>query len=416
MIAKYIKKTVKENSWLYDRFQYLKSAGNEGNDLNTLEQLKFNIDESVLLVLDGHFNFSNDIQSLLNLIKSKIGRQARLGVVVYSPYARYVYKLMKKIGIRGDEVPNTLLTENDLNDLAKLAGFEVVGTRKIFYLPVFQKINILISSIPIINKFSLVNYYVLRPLIKFEKRPSISIIIPAKDEMGNIENAVLRMPNLDTKTEIIFVEGNSKDNTWGEIERIKEKYKLSHDIKSYKQSGKGKNDAVRLGFSKASNEVLTILDADLTMPPEKLPLFYNAYVEGHADFINGSRLLYPMEGNAMKFLNRLGNIFFVKFLNWILGVQLGDTLCGTKLMSRKDYNRFVKWRNWFGDFDPFGDFELIFPASVLNLGIVDVPIYYRARTYGETNIRRFYHGFILLKMCIVGILLIKFKFKKQYAK
>ena len=143
------------------------------------------------------------------------------------------------------------------------------------------------------------------------------------------------------------------------------------------------------------------------MPPELLPRFYHAYRTGKADFINGSRLLYPMEGEAMRFLNHLGNIFFAKALSYVLNTRLGDSLCGTKLVSAKDYKRFIEWRNDFGDFDPFGDFELIFPASFLGLGIINIPIQYKARVYGETNISRFRHGFILLKMTMFGFFKIK---------
>ena len=149
------------------------------------------------------------------------------------------------------------------------------------------------------------------------------------------------------------------------------------------------------------------MDADLTMPPELLPRFYNAYVEGHADFINGSRLLYPMEGEAMRFLNRLGNAFFAKALSFVLNSRLGDSLCGTKLVSSLDYKRFIKWRGEFGDFDPFGDFELLFPAAQLGLGIINIPVRYRARVYGSTNIRRFRDGWILLRMTTLGFFKIK---------
>jgi glycosyltransferase involved in cell wall biosynthesis len=170
---------------------------------------------------------------------------------------------------------------------------------------------------------------------------------------------------------------------------------------------------VRLGFSQAEGDLLTILDADLTMPPELLGRFYAAYCQGHADFINGSRLVYPMEGNAMRFLNRLGNVFFAKALSWVLDTQIGDSLCGTKLLARHDYERMISWRGDFGDFDPFGDFELIFPAAVLGLGIVDIPIRYRDRTYGSTSISRFRHGFMLLNMTLIGLYRIKLGMMKR---
>ena len=178
-------------------------------------------------------------------------------------------------------------------------------------------------------------------------------------------------------------------------------------IKALQQTGKGKADAVRLGFASATEPLLVILDADLTMPPEMLGRFYDAYCQGYGDFINGSRLVYPMEGSAMQFLNRLGNIFFAKILSSILDVSIGDSLCGTKLLARQDYQRMVAWRRDFGDFDPFGDFELLFPASVLGLGIVDIPVRYLARTYGETNIHRFRHGLLLLKMTWIGLIRLK---------
>jgi glycosyltransferase involved in cell wall biosynthesis len=190
---------------------------------------------------------------------------------------------------------------------------------------------------------------------------------------------------------------------------VRAEYGGKFRILSAQQSGRGKADAVRLGFSMATQPLLTILDADLTMPPERLGRFYDAYRAGLGDFINGSRLVYPMEGQAMRFLNLLGNIFFAKALSYVLGVPLGDSLCGTKFLSRKDYERMVAWRRDFGTFDPFGDFELLFPAALLRLGIVNLPIRYLDRTYGSTNISRFRHGFQLLRMVLVGLLRIKLK-------
>jgi glycosyltransferase involved in cell wall biosynthesis len=267
-------------------------------------------------------------------------------------------------------------------------------------------VNGAVSILPVIRWFGLVYVSVLRPVIP--KAPSgISCIIPARNERGNIENALKRLPDLGSKMEVIFVEGHSTDGTWEEIQRVAEAYRDRFCIKIFQQTGKGKADAVRLGFSRATQQVVTILDADLTMPPEMLGRFYDAYCQGLADFVNGSRLVYPMEGEAMRPLNHLGNIFFAKSLSWVLDTRLGDCLCGTKLLAKHDYERIVRWRKDFGDFDPFGDFELIFPAVALGLGIVDVPVRYLARTYGSTNIRRFRHGLELLRMVSVGFLRIK---------
>jgi len=263
-------------------------------------------------------------------------------------------------------------------------------------------LNKLLPAIPLLRHLGLVVVVTLRPVLGEKSRPSLSVVIPARNEKGNIENALRRLPDIGASLEVIFVEGHSTDGTWEEIQRVLALWGDRLRIAAYQQTGKGKADAVRLGFSKATGELLTILDADLTMPPELLGRFYDAYRQGLADFVNGSRLLYPMEGEAMRFLNRLGNIFFAKALSHVLGVRLADSLCGTKLLARHDYERFIRWRKDFGDFDPFGDFELLFPAAELALGIIDIPIRYRARTYGSTNISRFRHGVLLAKMTLVA--------------
>jgi len=269
-------------------------------------------------------------------------------------------------------------------------------------------LNWILPSLPLIRWTSLAAVIVIRPIIDDNKnKPSLSIVIPARNEKGNIENALKRMPSLDTELEILFVEGHSSDGTWEEIQRIVKEYGGRYCLKAFQQTGKGKADAVRLGFRNASCDVLTILDADLTMPPELLGRFFDAYCSGYADFVNGTRLVYPMEGEAMRPINWLGNVFFAKALSSVLQSRVGDSLCGTKLLARHDYERMERWRNDFGDFDPFGDFELLFPAAVLGLGIIDIPIRYRTRTYGSTNIHRFRNGFTLLRMTLIGLFRIR---------
>jgi glycosyltransferase involved in cell wall biosynthesis len=264
-------------------------------------------------------------------------------------------------------------------------------------------INRVMPVLPILRRLALTELIVLRPRISEVRKPSLSIVIPARNERGNVEGALARLPKFEgADVEVIFVEGHSTDGTWEEIQRVLPLYSDGLQLSAYKQPGKGKADAVRLGFAKATKQLLVILDADLSVPPELLTRFYDAYRTGLGDFVNGSRLLYPIEGKAMKFLNKLGNVFFAKALSKVLGAPLSDSLCGTKLFSRDSYERFCAWRRDFGDFDPFGDFELLFPAAILNLGIIDVPIRYRDRLYGQTNIRRFYHGIMLLRMTLIG--------------
>ncbi|MCW1968924.1 MAG: glycosyltransferase family 2 protein [Anaerolineae bacterium] len=367
------------------------------------------------LLLNGNLNYDLDIQATLSNIKKQISRNTRLVMVMYNPLLSPLFILAAKMGIRRGDIPVTFITRESFYDLVRLSGYEVVTIKPCVFFPfsalgIGDLINLIFPNIPLIQNLSLVHIAVIRPVIaeQPEKLPSISIIIPARNEFGNIEAALKRMPDFGAKVEIIFVEGHSKDNTWDEIERVRQSYNsIDRPIRAYRQTGKGKADAVRLGFSQAQHELVTILDADLTMPPEMLPRFYQAYCDGLGDFINGNRLTYPMEGEAMQFLNRLGNIFFAKVLSYAMGQRIGDSLCGTKLMSREDYVRMTKWRHQFGDFDPFGDYELLFPASQFALGIIDVPIRYLARIYGSTNIHRFRHGFMLIKMVFVALIRLK---------
>ena len=337
-------------------------------------------------------------------------------VALYNSYFAWLFRLADRLGLRQGPPIVTFITQSDLQQLARLGGFDVVRLRPVAYVPwhffgLGSVLNVVMPAVPGLRWLSLVAVAVLRPVLASDRdRPSLSIVIPARNERGNIEDALRRMPDFGAPTEVIFVEGHSSDGTWEEILRVMPLWdgRSALRVRAFQQAGKGKADAVRLGFSKATGDVLTILDADLTMPPERLTRFFDAYCKGAADFVNGTRLVYPMEGEAMRFLNRLGNVFFAKLLSFVLDVRLGDSLCGTKLVSRRDYERFVRWRNDFGDFDPFGDFELLFPAAVPGTGIIDIPVYYRARTYGTTNIRRFRDGAILFRMSMTGLLRIKF--------
>ncbi|MBE2220674.1 MAG: glycosyltransferase family 2 protein [Anaerolineae bacterium] len=371
-------------------------------------------DESNIFLLDGLLNYASDIQMLLIQVKHILNRDSRLFVVAYSPYYRWLYKLANALHLRQGELPTTFLTKTDLRNLAQLTGYTVTRIKGTIYFPftlfgIGYLINGLLAAIPFIKELAMVQSIILSPQIPCAESVSLSVVIPARNEMGNIENALIGLQNWPhkEKLEIIFVEGHSTDDTYQEILRVQEKYNSEFNIKVYQQTGKGKSDAVRLGFSQATSELLTILDADLTVPPSYLYRFYEAYLAGMADFVNGNRLLYPMEDKAMRPLNRLGNSFFAKALSYVLDIHIGDSLCGTKLFSRKDYQRYIAWREVFGDFDPFGDFELLFPAAILGSSFVDIPIPYRARTYGSTNIDRFRHGFMLLKLTTVGFVKVK---------
>jgi glycosyltransferase involved in cell wall biosynthesis len=227
----------------------------------------------------------------------------------------------------------------------------------------------------------------------------VSIVIPCRNEKGNIEPVIQRLERFADDMEVIYVEGHSSDGTLEECERVKQAYP-DWDIKVTTQDGRGKGDAVWKGFDMARGDVLMILDADLTMPPEQLPKFYNAIASGKGEFINGSRLVYSMERGAMRFLNLLANRAFARIFSFLLNQRFTDTLCGTKVMRKVDYRRIADNRAYFGDFDPFGDFDLIFGAANLNMKITEIPIRYADRTYGETQISRFRDGWELIKMVV----------------
>ena len=236
----------------------------------------------------------------------------------------------------------------------------------------------------------------------------MSVIIPARNERGNIETAVRRTPRLGSGTEIIFVEGNSNDGTAEEIERVIAAYPDRQITHIPQGDGRGKGDAVRKGFAAARGDILMILDADLTVAPEELPKFYNALMSGHGEFVHGSRLVYPMQKQAMRSLNIVANKFFSIAFTYLLEQRFKDTLCGTKVLFAQAYRQIAANRSYFGDFDPFGDFDLIFGAAKLNLKIVEIPIRYYARIYGTTNISRFKHGWLLLQMSAFAMRKLKF--------
>ncbi len=370
-----------------------------------------------VIVISNVIGFFDNVNDVLNSLKPLCHEKTRIIISYYNYLWEPIIKFGEFIGIK-KKLPNqSWLSKKDIENILYLSDYEAFrSTRRLllpFNIPVISwLINKYIARLPLFNTFCLNQFIIARPIFfskeSFETRYSTTVVIPARNESGNIENAILRLPKFGKHVEIIFVEGNSTDNTWETIQHVQEKYKHTHDIKITKQEGKGKGDAVRKGYSIASGDILLILDADLTVPPEDIPKFYNAIASGKADFINGSRLVYPMEKNAMRFLNTLGNKFFSMMFSWLLEQPIKDSLCGTKVMFNEDYQRLIKNRKFFGDFDPFGDFDLLFGAYKLNLKIMDLPIRYHERTYGDTNISRFKHGLLLLRMCVYAAGKIKF--------
>jgi hypothetical protein len=373
-----------------------------------------------ILISDSIGSF-HDVQKVFEQVRSNCDDHTRIVFTTVNFLWYPLLNLAESIGLKMPQKKQNWLDKQDIINILTLAGFETVSQSRSLIAPLYVPFisdffNTYIGPLPLINRLGLVNFVTARKVPELRSEPqakSVSVIIPARNEKGNIESLILRTPKMGSHTEIIFVEGNSTDDTWAEIQRIAPHYLETHDIKWVQQEGKGKGDAVRKGFATASCDILMILDADMTVPPEDLTKFYNAIASGKGEFINGTRLVYPMEEEAMRFLNLLGNKFFSLAFSWILGQSLKDTLCGTKVISAVNYQKLIKNRHYFGNFDPFGDFDLIFGAAKLQLKIIEVPIRYRARTYGETNISRFRHGWILIKMTFFALSKIKFISRKD---
>ena len=354
-----------------------------------------------------------DVQKLLLNLQPFCNPKTRIIFNFYSHLWNLPLHLARKLKLANPNLSQNWLTAHDLRNLLVISEFEVLRSWKEIICPlpipgVAAFCNRYLAKIWPFSHLAITNLMLARPLlVAANNAPTVSIIIAARNEAGHIHELIERIPEMGLRSEIIFVEGNSTDNTYTVIETAIAQFP-NKNLQLFKQTGKGKGDAVRLGFEKASGDILMILDADITVPPEDLPRFYNLMVSGQGEFINGVRLVYPMQEKAMRFLNLLGNKFFSAAFSWLLGQPIRDTLCGTKVLWKSDYERIAEGRSYFGNFDPFGDFDLLFGAARLNLKIVEVPIRYRSRRYGETNISRWSHGLLLLRMVLFAARRIKF--------
>jgi SAM-dependent methyltransferase len=389
------------------RFPHLKFLTMDPHEL----QLDEKFDYVLICNSLGHWH---DIQEVLERIVPLTTESTRIVITYYSHLWEWILRLGSLLRLRRPYAYQNWLPPQDIMNMLALSGFDVIRADSFLMMPkrippLTAFCNYFLSLLPGFRHLNLVNLVVARPIAKPRRDEdlSVSVIVPCRNERGNIRDAVKRIPTMGRETEIIFVDGNSTDGTPEEIEsQIKNhserKIRLVHQA-----DGVGKGDAVRKGFAAAEGDVLVIQDADLTAPPEDLPKFFKALRDGKGEYINGSRLVYPMEKQAMRFINLLGNKFFGALFTWLLGQRFRDTLCGTKMILKKDYELIAANRSYFGDFDPFGDFDLIFGAVKQNLKVIEVPVTYHARTYGTTNISRFRHGWLLLKMSWIAFKKIK---------
>jgi ubiquinone/menaquinone biosynthesis C-methylase UbiE len=375
----------------------------DAHDLSALDET-FDV-----IILSDLVNDLWDVQRVLEQIKRLSTPRTRVILNFYSRLWQGILGSAQALNLATSNLYQNWLTHEDVSSLLNLAGFETIRTSRevLWPLPLGGLANRFLVRLWPFNHFALSNLVIARPAPVRAEESKVSVVIAARNEAGNIKAIFERVPQMGRETEIVFVEGHSKDDTYVAIEREIASHPSTPSL-LLKQPGIGKADAIRAGFEQATGDILMILDADLTVPPEDLPRFYEALVSGKGEFINGVRLVYPMEKEAMRTLNFIGNKFFSMAFSWLLGQSIKDTLCGTKVLYKKDYELIAANRSYFGDFDPFGDFDLIFGAAKLNLKIVDLPIRYRERTYGTTNISRWRHGLLLFRMVAFAARRIKF--------
>mgnify|MGYP001182617787 FL=1 len=369
-------------------------------DEKIISELKGTFD---IILLSDTVGLIDDVQNCFSSLHNLCHSDTRVIVSYFSWLWTPILVSSEALSLKRKQMPLNHLSAKDIDDLLEISDFDIIKRdwRQLIPKHLFgigPAVNRTIATLPLIRKLCVRNYVVARSLKAIRNiRPSTTIVIPCRNERGNILPAVQRLPEFNSDMEILFVEGHSSDGTLEEINRVIKEFPHKN-IRVTVQDGMGKGDAVRKAFKMASNDILMILDADLTVPPEDLIKFYNAISSGKGEFINGTRFIYPMEKGAMRWLNVGGNLFFAWVFSWLLNQRFTDTLCGTKVLSKEHYKSIAKNRSYFGDFDPFGDFDLIFGATKLNLKVVEIPIRYAERTYGTTQISRFRHGLMLLRM------------------
>lgn len=390
----------------------LNFVAGDAQDRRLLTSLNIKFD---VILLSNCITEMHDVQAVFEALHQVCHPRTRLIILSFSRLWQMPLQAAELLGLKIKNPVSNWLAPDIVMEMLKLADFDLVRNFNFMLAPVnlgplSRWLNRYIGNLPLINELDLMFGIIARP-VKLEAvspgQPSCTVVIPCRNEAGHIGALAQQLPDLGGSSEVLWVEGNSTDNT-AECIRQLVAQNPGKNWRFLKQPGKGKGDAVRYAFTQARGDILLILDADITVAPQDIPKFIDLFVRNKAEFVNGCRLVYPMDEEAMRFLNLLGNRFFAKLFSYLVGQNVRDTLCGTKALWRSDYEIIAANRGYFGDFDPFGDFDLLFGAARLNLKIVDLPIRYGKRTYGATNISRFRDGLLLLKMSAFAANKLKF--------
>lgn len=365
------------------------------------------------IVLSDLVPFADDLLAIFERANAHCHDRSRVVLHTYSALWRPVIRVAELLRAKPYKPIRNWVSPEDLRGLLELSDFQVISESRRILVPtrlplISGFLNGVVAQLWLFRHLCLTHWIVARPRRPLTADLTVSVVVPCRNEQGMIREIIERIPEMGAGTEIVFVEGGSRDDTRGEIERQIAAHP-DRNVSLHVQTGRGKGNAVRDGFAAATGDVLIILDGDLTVAPEDLPKFYKAIASGHGDLINGSRLVYDLEPSAMQFLNIIGNRLFSLVFGFLMDQPVKDTLCGTKVLRREEYAAIARGRAYFGEIDPFGDFDLLLGAAKLGLKIVDMPVRYGARTYGTTNISRFRHGWLLLRMSVLGFYNLKIK-------
>jgi glycosyl transferase family 2 len=367
---------------------------------------ELDLNEKFDYILFDHIFDTVDILRAFERLRLHCTGETRIVVINYNHLWQPILHLASKLGLRSKFVEPNWISENDIRGFLKLAGFRPVRKHRLLLFPkwlplVSSFMNRLLARLPGLRRLCLMQVMVARPIPEpfGEREVTVSVIVPCRNEKGNIQPAVERIPVMGRQTEILFCDDKSTDGTADEVRRVQALYP-GKEIRLIEGPGICKAENVWTGFRAARGDVLMILDADLSVMPEELPMFLRALASRRGDFINGSRLIYPMQHNAMKLANEVGNKIFGLLFSFLLDQRIKDTLCGTKVLWRRDWTRMeMNLGNW-GIKDLWGDYELLFGASKLHLEIVEVPVHYQERIHGVTKMTRvFANGFRMLGIC-----------------
>ena len=374
----------------------------------------FEADENFDYILFNDIGDTVDVLEALRNLKPLCKRHTRLLITTYNHLWEPLVSFAEWVGMKVPRTEQNWLSIADIRNLLRLAGFEALETHRIVLLPKYIPLlsgflNRFCARLPFLSKLCMTQVVVARmlpPPVSPEEL-GVSVVIPCKNEKGNVEEAVRRIPGLAGRTEILFCDDQSTDGTAEEVLRLQAAYP-DKNIRLEYGPGVCKSRNVWTGFNAATGDILMILDADLTTIPEELPYFIDVIASGQAEFVNGSRLVYPVPKGAMNGANMLGNKFFSVAFTYLLGQRVKDTLCGTKVLWKNDWERIKPFVGTWGTEDRWGDYELLFGAAKLNLKILDLPVHYQERIYGSTKMTKvFRNGLVMLKMCWHGFLKLK---------